>query len=81
VQQAGWAFLGVRFIDYSSTQVANDRRVVAYNRLLGAYSGVKAQAEAKEEELRLAKGTSYALSSGGAPVHPLGVAPEIRADC
>ena len=36
---------------------------------------------AKEEELRVAAGTLVLFSSGGALAHPLGVAPEIRANC
>ena len=36
---------------------------------------------AKEEELRVAAGSLGLFSSGGALAHPLGVAPEIRANC
>ena len=38
------------------------------------------QLAAKEEELRVAAGILVLFSSGGALAHPLGVAPEIRAN-
>ena len=55
-------------------------RVAAYNRLLGKHRELVEQLAAKEEELRVAAGILALFSSGGALSHPLGVAPEVRAN-
>ena len=39
------------------------------------------QLAAKEEELRIVASILVLFSSGGALAHPLGVAPEVRANC
>ena len=56
-------------------------RVSVFNRLLGKYQELKEKLAAKEEELRVAAGIVVLFSSGGALADPLGVAPEIRANC
>ena len=56
--------------------------VSAFNRLLGKYQQLKEQLATKEVELRVATSIFLVLFfSGGTLAHPLGVAPEIRADC
>ena len=48
---------------------------------MGKHRELVEQLAAKEEELRVAAGILVLFSSGGALAHPLGVAPEIRANC
>ena len=54
-------------------------RVAAFNRLLGRHRELVERLAAKEE-LRIAAGTLVIFSSGGALAHPLGIAPEVRAN-
>ena len=57
-------------------------RVAAFNWLLGKHRELKEQLAAKEEEFRVAAGTLLcSFFYWGALAHPLGVAPEIRANC